>query len=156
MVVVKDERKRGLGETRAGTYRRDYRTKLQTKVIRPWRLPDVYSGLPEDYVRSVLFFSAREIMDCDRTNAPFPPPLSTRPRFYRRSLIRSRLSHAVLPPRSRSDAIQRILVFPSDYVFGLPGHASENSNRPRPYAVTSRYRHLVRYFLFAEIIRILA
>lgn len=76
MVVVKDERKRGLGETRAGTYRRDYRTKLQTKVIRPWRLPDVYSGLPEDYVRSVLFFSAREIMDCDRTNAPFPPPLS--------------------------------------------------------------------------------
>lgn len=49
-----DERKRGLGgryARAAGAHRRDYRTKLRTKVIRPWRLPDVYSGLPEDYVR---------------------------------------------------------------------------------------------------------
>lgn len=66
-----DERKRGFGsgatEVR-GAYRRDYRTKLRTKVIRPWRHGRVF-GITGGLCAVGFIFLRCEIMDWDRANA---------------------------------------------------------------------------------------
>lgn len=65
-----DERKRGLWQRGGGTraHRRDYRTKLRTKVIRSWRRGRVF-GITGGLCAAGFIFLHCEIMDWDRANA---------------------------------------------------------------------------------------
>lgn len=58
----------GSGVAIRGAHRRDYRTKLRTKVIRPWRRGRVF-GITGGLCAAGFIFLHCEIMDWDRANA---------------------------------------------------------------------------------------
>lgn len=72
----KKEREHGVKTTKGkwglaavrGAHRRDYRTKLRTKVIRPWRRERVF-GITDGLCAARFIFLRCEIMDWDRANA---------------------------------------------------------------------------------------
>lgn len=64
---------RGVGAAVREAHRRDYRTKLRTKVIRPWRRGRVF-GITGGLCAAGFIFLNCEIMDWDRANALSYPP----------------------------------------------------------------------------------